>query len=559
MRSSGWNTLAQIAPVLVNIGLTPYVLDGLGLARFGLFILALTIADFLATVDGGLYAAAARYFSVYAGRDDRRSSTRLMCTLLLLSVLAGAVLFAVLHTAAATLLGLFRIPAELRPEGTFLLQVLGAVIALAVVRGVFVARLNADGRFALTSVVHVAHYLVYTTGVIITLVGEHGLRGMALTLLAQTTASLLMLAGPALRYLDRPSLGLQTRAETTDFLRFAAQAQVAGLSELINTQADALVIGAALDVRRVALFSAGSTFAGQLRRLPTNALPPAAAQLGKVFGEQGLAAATADFGRLQRYWVQFCTGWMAVAAASAFFGVTAWLGDDFQTSAVVAVVLLLGQLVRLWTALLLVYCQTVGRPDVEARYGVLSIALNLSLTALLVVPFGLYGVVAATALAQVGGCLYLVRSARRRIEVPVPTFWPDVPWAAAVVAAVVAVCAQLLVRPLDVDGPLGLLVAGAAAGPALALFAVLVLGVTQARLQAAGLMRRLKGGDDDATPGPAHGTDQAATATALGAARVAGDTGALGEPLLPGPAHPHAAVGGTELAPDCRADPDGAA
>lgn len=480
LRNSGWNSLSQLAPVLVNVALTPYVLSGLGLARFGLFVLALTIADFLLTVDGGLYASAQRYFAVYMGRGDRRATTRLLCTLLVLALSAGGALCAVFYAVSAGTLALFDIPEELSAEGTYLMRMLALVILLSVIRGVFAAVLNADGRFALTSVVTIIQYGVYTVGVIITLVDDRGLYGMAWTLVAQTAVATLLMAGPALRYLDGSSIGLQSRAELREFLRFAGQAQVAGLSELINTQADALIIAGALDVRRVGLFSAGSTFAGQLRRLPTNALAPAAAQLGQVFGERGLAAATEEFARLQRHWVQFCTGWMGVAAASAYFGVTAWLGEEFRLSAIVAVVLLLGQLVRLWTGLLLVYCQTIGRADIEARYGVVSVVLNLALTAALVLPFGVLGVVAATAVAQVGGCVYLLAAVRRRISVPVPTFLPDVPWAPAVLAAAVAVVGELLVRPLGVEGPLGLIVAGAAAAPGLILFAVLLLGPRQA-------------------------------------------------------------------------------
>ena len=518
-RSSVWNTLSQVVPIAVNIGLTPFVLSGLGLPRFGLYVLALTIADFLATVDGGLYASAARYFAVYGGRGDRRSATRLLCTLVLIAVVACAVLFSVLYLSAGSLLSLFEVPADLRAEGAFLVQVLALVVGVGLVRGILMAVLNADSRFALTSVTMSLAYVIYAVGVVLTLLGDHGLYGMAVTLLAQAGFSVVVLLLPVLRYVDRQHLGLQSRSEVRQFVGFAGQAQVAGLSELVNTQADALIIGGFLDVRRVALYSVGATFAGQLRRFPTNALAPSAARLGSVFGAHGLQAATDEFGRLQRGWVQVCTGWMAVGAAAAWFGVTAWLGPDFGISATIAVVLVLGGLVRLWTALLLFYCQTIGRPDIEARYGVVTVVLNLALTAALILPFGLMGVVIATALAQAGGSAYLLRAAHSRIEVDVPTFWPHVPWTAAVVAAVVVVGGQLLVRPLGVGGPIGLLLAGFAAAPGLLVYAVLVLGPTAVRRYLAAVVRRLR----REAGAPSADGGRAAAAAAGGAA-----------PLVPG-------------------------
>ena len=74
VRGGGWNAAAQLSPILVNLALTPYVIHGLGLARFGLYILAVSIADFFSSFDGGLYAAAQRYFAVYAGQTDRKRS-----------------------------------------------------------------------------------------------------------------------------------------------------------------------------------------------------------------------------------------------------------------------------------------------------------------------------------------------------------------------------------------------------------------------------------------------------------------------------------------------------
>lgn len=480
LRGGSWNSLALVAPVLVNIVMTPYLIAGIGLARFGLYILLLTVSDVLASFDGGLYRSAQRYVAVYTGNGDRRARTRLLCTLLLGVTGLGVVLGTVLYMLAAPLLQLFRVPQDLVAEGTFLLSTLGAVIGISLWRSTMVAVLNGVHRFALTSVVTIVQYAAYSVGVVLTLRADQGLRGLAITLLLSSALSALLLLGPVLRMLQPSALGLLPRADLREFLGFTGRTQLVGLSEFMNLQSQSLVIGAFLGVRSVGLYSAGANFASQLRRLSTSVLGPAASALGQTFGERGLEAALSDFARLQRLWVQAVTGYMAVAAGAAYVAVTSWLGPEFRLSGVVAVVLMLGFMVRLWTSMLTIFCQTVGRPDLDARYSVVTLAATLGLSLAFVAPLGVVGVVVGTSLAQVIGCGYLLRLVRRRLSHALASPVSQVPWAAGTLAGGVTALLELLVAPLLPQGPLGLLGAGLAAVPGLGLFAVLVLGPRRA-------------------------------------------------------------------------------
>ncbi len=480
LRGGGWNTGAQLAPLAVNLVLTPFVIHGLGIGRFGLYILATSIADFLGTFDGGLYSSSQRYFAVYAGAEDRRSTSRLCLSLTAAVLVLGTVMAGVLAVLAPVLLSLFRISDPLRSEGQFLLRALGIVIALELLRGVFAAILNARQRFAVSSLTTVGQYGVYAVGVILAVHNGWGLRGIATTLLVQTGLSTLVLAVAARRYLSLSLMRFLPRRELADFLRYASRAQVAGLSDLINLQSDSMIIGGFLNVQSVTFYSSGRNFASQLRSLPWNAISPAASMLGRTYGERGSEAVLEQFRQLQRWWVQACSGWIAVAAGAAYFGVTQWLGPGFRLAGVVAVVLLVGYLFRLWAGMMTVYCQTVGHPELEAHYGLVSVLVNLVLTLALVVPFGVLGVVGATAAGQLVGSLYLLHIVRSRLSATVPSFLADVPWPASVLAAAVTVLLELAAWPLFAQGPLGLLEAGVVAVPGLAVFAVVLLGPAMA-------------------------------------------------------------------------------
>ena len=492
VRGGSWNALAQLSPVVVNIALTPYVIGEVGLRRFGLYMLLLTIADFLATFDGGIYRSAMRFFALYAGDGDRAATTRLICGLTAVIAAVGVVLFTVLFFSAEILLALFRVPDDLRAEGAFVLKTLAVMVAFGLLRGVFAAVLNAHQRFAYTSVVTVFHYGIYAVGVIISLTGDHGLRGIALTLVVQTVVSTILLAVPAAALGSLAHVGLPSPQERRTFLRFASRAQVVGLADLVNLQSQPLVIGGFLDVARVGLYSSGANFAGQLRRLPMNAINPAGAILASTFSERGADATREEFARLQTLWVQGVTGWIAVAAGSAWFGVTAWLGDGFRLAGVVAVVLLLGALARLWTGMVAVYCQSIGHPEIEARSGVLTLVLNLVLSLALVMPFGVVGVVSAASVSQLLGSAYLMHLVRTRLGADVPSFLKDVPVWASTATVATTVALELLVRGWLPQGPLGLLLAGLAAAPALLVYLLVLLGPGQAAAAGRTQLRRLR-------------------------------------------------------------------
>jgi O-antigen/teichoic acid export membrane protein len=94
-RGFSWGTVGQLTGVAGNLVLTPFIIHGLGLQRYGIFVLVVTLSGMLTTFDGGAMTAAARYFSVYAGTDDKLSTTRLLVTFCVLLTGLGIALSAV--------------------------------------------------------------------------------------------------------------------------------------------------------------------------------------------------------------------------------------------------------------------------------------------------------------------------------------------------------------------------------------------------------------------------------------------------------------------------------
>ena len=91
-RGFSWGTASQLTGVACNLVLTPFIIHGLGIERYGVFVLVVTLTGMLTSFDGGVMGAAGRYFAVYAGTDDRRSTTRLLVTFCVLLTGLGIVI-----------------------------------------------------------------------------------------------------------------------------------------------------------------------------------------------------------------------------------------------------------------------------------------------------------------------------------------------------------------------------------------------------------------------------------------------------------------------------------
>ena len=99
-RATGWIALAQMLPLVFNLVLTPFVIHGLGVGIYGIFLLVTVIQQFIGSVDGGVGPSARRYFGIYAGRGDRGATTSLLVTLLALVAASGTIICVLFFVAA---------------------------------------------------------------------------------------------------------------------------------------------------------------------------------------------------------------------------------------------------------------------------------------------------------------------------------------------------------------------------------------------------------------------------------------------------------------------------
>lgn len=456
----GFSGLAQIAPLLTNLALTPYLIHRLGLDRFGVWSLILVFLATLTVLDGGVGASLARFYAYHGVRGDQDATGRLVVGSVSVFLALGALVTGLAALIGPRVVTALDVPHRLTAEAGQLLLVLGPLLTLALISNSAIALLQANARFRSLAAVSAGSCLTYAVAVTAVVHDGHDL--LPLALLTTLRYALVTIGGfcAGARHfrLRRPLL--PRPAERRVFVGYASRMQLSGFTVFLNGEIDALVVAVLLPVRYVGIYAAGYQAATALRSLPLYAFPPILTRMTHVYASRGLPGAVADFHVLQSRWLPAVLTYGTVTTAAVGPAVVVWLGPGLALSGAVAAVLLTGYVVQVaFTGMRTCFVRAIGRPGLETRYSWCSTAVNLALTVPLTVLAGVVGVVLATAIGLVAGSLYLVLLCRRLADLRdgrLPRRW--VP--ATVSAVLIAGAGELPVLRTGWHGALPLLLAG---------------------------------------------------------------------------------------------------
>lgn len=483
LRGTSWQLAAQLAPLVVNLALTPFVILKLGAVAYGLFLITSTLTQFIAQFDGGIGRSATRYFALYAGQDDRVATTRLLCSLLVCIVAITSVTLSLAFAAAAPLVDFFHAPPELYDDTTLLLRVMIVLLGVSLSRGLFASVLNAHQRFGVSAATLLLGYAVYAIGIVWTLNLGMGLRGLAYVFVAQQVVGTLLIIPSSLRHLSRAGVGFISRAELRAFWAMSLRVQASGLLGMVGWQGSMLIVGR-LAPAQVSTFGPGSTFAQQLQQIPLNAMGPIQAMLGRAVGADGAEQTRPLMERLQRIWVLTMCGWVGVGAPAAYFGVNVWLPLPGVGAGIVAATMLASYLLALISSVLTTWAMLLHRPEYDMWASLITVTLMLGLSGLLVPSLGAYGVALAAVVGQ-GASLTYRLAMIPRLPVPVRSPLREVPWVATLVCAALSFASvggmsALIDHHVLPRGGVGLLLCGLAAAPVLVLYLSVTVGLRRA-------------------------------------------------------------------------------
>jgi len=496
------NVLGRGSSILAWLLITPYVLHTLGPERFGFWSLLYALASTAVLLDLGLGSAITRFVAGVSGAGEREArqgalttGTLVAGTLALAWGVGGLV-------ARDALLRFAHVGGAWRDEahaaaGTAVLAAGVGVLAL-----VPNAALTGVHRLDLVNRVAIAATIVQVGGSVWWLAHGAGLQGLAWALLLANlttlAASLVLLARVA------PELSLAPRTATWERVmaqaRFSAALQIIGLGVLLQYQLPKFVLARSVGLAAAGEYELAYRVAFAAWSLPSLLLPPLLPAFAEWAAQGRWEAAWALYERAARYLLVLALPLAALLAASAPVLYRAWLGPGHESAAVslAVIVTLLG--INVTTTAGCVFVRAIGRPWIEARYHLVSLALQLALAAWWVPRSMLAGALLAMLLSGTAGTVLFLWMFHRALGRPLRAFVLRIAAPPALVALAAGALAFAVGRACALapwggtrPGALAALVLGTLAGGAVTVSAAIGLGVVS-RAELSDVLRRIPHG-----------------------------------------------------------------
>ncbi len=250
--------------LVVFFFLSPFVVHTLGKVEYGIWSLLNVLTGYMGILDLGVRASTGRHIFLYLGRQDEEAVDQTIRTSLGFFSAIGLLIFAVGGLLGWVFPNIFStIPDNYRLLAMLLVPLMAFNVWLTALTAVFSNVLAAHERFDLTRAVDVLTLAVQATGTVFVLYRGYGIVGLALVTIGCHVLPLVCnwyLAKRIYRPLRIWPLRFD-RLRLRELLGYGLAAFVSSASLKVIGQTDLVVVGIALDVSAVTVYSIGAMLA----------------------------------------------------------------------------------------------------------------------------------------------------------------------------------------------------------------------------------------------------------------------------------------------------------
>jgi O-antigen/teichoic acid export membrane protein len=393
------NWFGTAATLAAGFFLSPFVVHRLGNAAYGVWILAVFSVNYLLLFDMGMRSSVLRYVSQGHTIEDHQSASDVISAVLWIRLVISAVVLLCSGILAALFPILFKVPASLVAQGRVAVLIIGFSTAVAMAFGVFGGVVSALNRYDLHNLAVLAQLAIRVTGTITVLLAGRGIVAIAVCELVATLVRYPLVAFISSRIY--PDLRISLKTPSRDVLRkvwsYSAYAFLLTVAGQLVYQTDNLVVGAFVSAAAVTFYSIGNSLCSYTRSIAesmTGTFTPAASTYESAGNTASLRALYVNGTRLV----------IAVSSAilipllvrgSTFIGL--WMGPQYaHTSGMVLAILALALFFALSNSTASAIAWGIEKHKKVAKWAIFEAAANLTLSVILAIKIGIYGVAIGT-------------------------------------------------------------------------------------------------------------------------------------------------------------------
>lgn len=410
-----WNLAGGGLPVIFALAAIPFVVDGLGTARFGVLLLVWALIGYFGLVDLGIGRALTKITADLLGAGQARDIPSLVWSGLAMMAALGALGGLLLAGVAGPLVrGLLTVPESYEQEAVACLRVVALGMPLIVVASGLTAVLAGYQKFPLINGLRVPFSAINNLGQALIATLWPDLAAVAAVLVIARILHAVVLFRFCRRLAPRPNgPSLWRREQVRMLLRFGGWITVSNVIGPLMLYLDRFVIGAMISVAAVSFYATPHEVVTRLWVVPGAIVgvlfPTFATVLQK---DRQRVARLFNRGLAANLLLLFPPTAILVGFAEPLLDT--WLGSDFAAQSspvlqIMAAAVLINSLAQIPYALV----QSTGRPDLTAKLHLAELVPYLLLLAWCSETWGIVGAAFVWALRVAVDGLVLAFLARR--------------------------------------------------------------------------------------------------------------------------------------------------
>ena len=407
-RGAVWNMVGRLGPLVVAVIATPFLVHDLGIARWGIFTLALSLIGMFGVFDFGFGRALTRLIADRLATGDEAAAASSVVTgiavLVALGVMGGGVMAWLARFYTETALHL---PPALTHEVLVALYVLCASAPLVILNGALWGVLSAFQRFAPANLLNLPILAMYYVGPLIML---HFIDSLAAVMAVLVGCRLVMTIGygvicvramPSLRH------GRLSWRAVLPVIRFGGWMTVSNLIWPVALYMDRFAIAGMLSAAMTAYYATPFDLIIRFSVVPIAIMQTAFPAMTSLYRSDAEAARHL-FRRASIAIVGLLFPAALVVVAFAEPLLRLWLGAGFALhSAEVLRLLGVGVVFMCADTVPVGLLDGIGRPDVNAKLAAVSLVVYAPAVLVLIRLFGIEGAALAWTLREIS--IYLAR------------------------------------------------------------------------------------------------------------------------------------------------------
>lgn len=367
VKGSFWTLAGQVAPLLVSLVTTPFVIRMLGTESYGVLILVGLIPTYFGFADFGMGMASTKFGSgAYADGDAQREA-RIVRTALLIALCGSVPVAVVFFVFSGEVISLFNVPPHLVDDTSLALKFASITFVLNFLAGIVNTPQFVRLRMDLNTMV-VAGFRILgllATPFAIFIAGVPGALFVLMVASFLTLAGSLLVSGRLNRHLFQTSIEPDA---VRPMLKFGAGLVGASIAGVVLVNAEKGILAAVVSAAALAYYSVAATIANLMTMFSNSmvqSLVPAFSQLQAADKQDHLNSLYSRAIRLTLIWLVPAVVFLTLVA-KPFFAI--WAGEDFaRESTLPFYILLAGIAINIVAFVPYAVTMASGRTDVLAK------------------------------------------------------------------------------------------------------------------------------------------------------------------------------------------------